>query len=57
MGVTVESNHASSVCSGVSDCLQNTHRAGSSPHARKSRATSKVYWRRSAGSVSDVMEW
>ena len=57
MGVTVLRSQANSVCSGVSDCFQNTQRSGLSPAANQSRATSNVYCRRFAASVSEVMEW
>ena len=54
--VTVESSHVSSATSGTSDWRKKTVFFGSRPHARKSSATSSVFWRRSAGSNSDVME-
>ena len=57
MGASVPSNQVSSVTSGTSDWRKNTVRLGSKPQARKSRATSIVFWRRSAGSNKVVIEW
>ena len=43
IGVRVPRIQVSSQTSGTSDCRKNTARSGSSPHARKSSATSSVF--------------
>jgi len=55
--MSVPTIQVSSVTSGRSDCRKNTLFFGSSPQARKSSAASCVFWRRSAASWSDVIEW
>ena len=56
IGVSVESSHASSQTSGTSDWRKKTDFFGSRPHARKSSATSREFFRRSFASNSEVIE-